>query len=133
MTDAKREAAQCDELAERMGYKVINLEQKRATKSNIGLPDRRYVGKHAFFFERKTTRPTSEGGRDKLSREQHTFLRNELDAGAIASCGGFAELSALLAALQRSSLVHARNLCGAQLDAWVRKGFRGERNTRRAA
>lgn len=126
MTDAKREAKQCDDLARQMGYTVANLEQQRASRTHVGLPDRRYAGKHAFFFELKF-------GRDKLSREQHTFLRNELDAGAIASCGGFAELSALLAALQRSSLVHARNLCGAQLDAWVRKGFRGERLTRKAA
>lgn len=125
-TESKREAAQCDELAERMGYTVANLEQKRATRLHVGLSDRRYQGKHAFFFELKF-------GRDKLTREQHRFLQNELDAGAIASCGGFVELSALLAALQRSSLVHARNLCGAQLDRWVRKGFRGERNTRKAA
>ena len=111
-----------------MGYKIVNLEQKRATKMHVGLPDRRYVGKHAFFFERKTTRERGEGGRDKLSREQHTFLRDELNStNGLASCGGFVELSALLAALQRSSLVHARNLCGAQVDAWVKRGFRGER------
>lgn len=132
MTSASKIAAkQCDELAEMMGYKVINLEQQRATKTHVGLPDRLYVGKHAVFFERKTPRATSgpeRGGADKLSREQHTFLRTVLDANnGLASCGGMVELTALLGALQRSSLVHARNLCGDQLDQWVKRGFRGER------
>ena len=120
MTDAKREAIQCDDLANTMGYTVVNLEQQRASRTYVGLSDRRYQGKTAFFFELKF-------GPDKLTRDQHMFLRGELDAGCIASCGGFIELSALLAAIQRSSLVHARNLCGAQLDAWVRRGFRSER------
>lgn len=119
-TDAKREARQCDNLARAMGYTVVNLEQQRASRTYVGLPDRRLQGKAAFFFELKF-------GRDKLTREQHTFLRNELDAGALASCGGFVELSALLGAIQRTSLVYARNLCGAQLDAWVKRGFRSER------
>lgn len=136
MNDSKREAKQCDELAAQMGYTAKNLEQQRATKTHVGLPDRRYVGKHAFFFERKTTRATSgpdRGGADKLSREQYRFLLDELDAGALASCGGFAELQELLMALQRPSLVHARNLCRAQVAAWARKGFRGERKTPAAA
>lgn len=126
-TDSKREAAMCDELVEWMGYKVINLEQQRATRVHVGLPDRLFQGKYSVFFEYKF-------GRDKLAREQHRFLQGELDSiNGIASCGGLAELRQLLIALQRPSAVTARNLCGDQLDAWVKKGFRGERNTRRAA
>jgi hypothetical protein len=121
-TDSKREAKACDTLAAMMGYAVVNLEQQRATRLHVGLPDRRYQGKHAFFFELKL-------GRDKLAVEQHRFLRAELDAGGIASCGGMVELTALLGALQRPSLVHARNLCADQIDQWVKRGFRGQRTT----
>lgn len=119
-TASKIEAAQCDELAVRMGYTVIKLEQRKASKIHIGTPDRRYVGRAAVFFEMKF-------GRDKLSREQHRFLRNELDAGALASCGGLAELQEILAALARPTHVSARNVCRKHLDRYAALGFRGER------
>lgn len=119
-TDAKRESAQCDELAATMGYRVIKLEQRRASKIHLGTPDRRFQGgRCCFWFEYKF-------GRDKLSREQHTFLRAELDGGALASCGGLAELIALLSAISRSN-VAARDCCERQIASYVEKGFRGER------
>ena len=120
-TASRAEAARCDELAELLGYTVVRLEQRRASKIHIGTPDRRYQGERGcFFFELKH-------GSDRLSREQHAFLRRELEGGSLATCGGLPELQALLCALQRTSLVHARNVCGGQLDAWARKGFRSER------
>ena len=121
MTTASTTAAkQCDDLARAMGYRVVNLEQRRASRITQGVPDRRYVGKVAFFFELKF-------GADRLTREQYGFLTRELDAGAIASCGGFAELHDLFRALATPSLVPARNLCRRQVEAMRAKGFRGER------
>lgn len=121
MNDAKREAAQCDALAARMGYGIVNLEQRRATRLHVGLSDRRYQGiRAAFFFEMKF-------GRDRLSREQYRFLLAELDAGALASCGGLPELTEILSALVKPTHVSARNVCRKHVDAYAAKGFRGER------
>lgn len=119
-TDAKREAKQCDELAQVMGYTVVRLEQRRASKQHVGVPDRFIMGRNAFWFEMKF-------GRDKLSREQHTFLRTAMDAGSLASCGGLAELTEILAALAKPTQVSARNVCRKHIDRYAEKGFRGER------
>lgn len=120
-TPSKSEAAVCDQLAKTLGYKVIRLEQRRASKIHIGTPDRRFIGKRAVFFEYKF-------GRDRLSAEQYTFLKAELDAGALASCGGLGELRDLFAAISRSDAA-ARNCCLQQIERMAAKGMRGTRNT----
>lgn len=125
MTDAKREAKQCDDLARTMGYTVSNLEQRRASNIALGLSDRRYQGKHAFFFELKF-------GADRLTLEQCAFLTRERHAGALASCGGLQELTDLLSALQRAPLASAQSLCDIQIEEWADKGFRGGRTVRGA-
>ncbi len=117
----KQVAAQVDAFAHALGYKIIRMEQRRASKIHLGTPDRRYQGPRAcFFFEIK--RPSG-----RLTREQSQFLQDELEGGALASCGGLKEFRELTADLMAPTQVGARNACLAHLRAWRDRGYRGEK------
>ncbi len=88
-------ARACDDLAERMSWKIERYEQGRETQICEGIPDRRYhngVGGFRVWVELKS--PTG-----KLTLEQHNWLIAEQAAGALA-----------LAVDDRQQLVHLWNL-----------------------
>ncbi len=114
---------QCDELAERAGFKVVRFSQRRASEQTPGIPDRYYRHKARGFrlwFEVKVPG-------DRLTRDQHEFLVEELAAGGLAACGGFEELRALLALSTLPGLATAARRAGDIVSVWAAKGFRGER------
>ena len=114
----------CDELIAKMGGDVVRLSQRRPSKIHLGLPDRRYrlpIGA-AFWFECKAPH-------GQLSRKQYEFLLAERKCDQLASCGGLDDLLALAQSCLRWTGAGSGKICDATLDAWQRKGFRGERKT----
>jgi len=114
----------CDELIHKMGGDVVRLSQRRPSKVQLGLPDRRYrlpIGA-AFWFECKAPH-------GQLSRKQYEFLSAERTCGQLASCGGLDELLALAQSCLRWTGKSSEQICDATLEAWQSKGFRGERKT----
>lgn len=79
----KQEAAWADRAAEMMGFVVKRLEQRRASKIALGLPDRLYlhpVRRVAVWAELK-----SETG--KPSPKQRAFHELLRDSGQLVVCG----------------------------------------------
>ena len=124
MTEAQVATA-CDALARALGWDVERYEQRRRTKIQEGLPDRRYVQRargHRVWCELK-----APGG--KLTREQHAFLRSEQAAGAHAlAVDDPAQLHRVLNLLARDmGRGEALRYCGELVDLMAKRGFRGER------
>jgi hypothetical protein len=114
-------AAQVDELAEAMGWEVQRYEQRRASMIHEGLPDRRYV--HRAKGLRVWVELKRPGG--KLTTEQHRWLLDELEAGALATViEDVEQFAALCRTLGRgSSIMHstAHDLCRAWVGlCWLR-------------
>lgn len=112
----------CDGLIARLGGTVIRTSPPGRTRQHIGLPDRRYRLKgHAWYFEVKA--PTG-----KLRSAQLEFLVAELDCGALAACGGLAELTALAQQiLLGRPAAELRQLCGDTIAQWAQRGLRDRR------
>lgn len=109
----------CDRLVAALGGDVIRTNPPGRTRQHIGLPDRRYrVRGVAFYAELK-----APGGR--LSPEQLAFLQAELACGALATCGGVAELTDLVQAIARGE-THDQlaRRCAAQITHWPVRGSR---------
>jgi hypothetical protein len=119
----------CDELGEELGWEVQRYEQRRATRIQEGLPDRRYVrGGQRVWVELK--RP---GG--KLTTDQYVWLMSELDAGGMATCiedvHQLARLFELLARRSSSLESEARRVCRQWVELCWQRGPRGASGRRR--
>jgi hypothetical protein len=114
-------AAQVDELAAAMGWEVQRYEQRRASTIHEGLPDRRYV--HRAKGLRVWVELKRPGG--KLTVNQHRWLLDELEAGALATViEDVAQFAALTKCLGRgASTMHAaaHDLCRGWVGlCWLR-------------
>ncbi|HEX7828669.1 MAG TPA: hypothetical protein VF787_03400 [Thermoanaerobaculia bacterium] len=124
----KQELALCDGLVKQLSnagrQAIVHTNPPHRMKQTLGVPDRRYrVFGFCLAFESK-----AEHG--KLTREQHAYLTAELDHGALAACGTFDDLHALLVELRSARTTGNAELairsCRRIIGAWSQRGFRGE-------
>jgi hypothetical protein len=119
----------CDELAESLGWTPERYEQRRATRIQEGLPDRRYVrAGQRVWVELK--RP---GG--KLTVDQYRWLTSELAAGGLATviedAHQLARLFQLLARRSSSLESEARRVCEQWVELCWQRGPRGASGRKR--
>ena len=119
-------AKACDELALKMGWRVERYEQRRATRIHEGLPDRRYVGANGFRVWVELKRP---GG--KLTKDQHTWLTDEQQAGALAL--PVDDVAQLARVFQLWRVLYGKldavAYCREVTALVAQRGYRGERKT----
>lgn len=131
--DEDAEEVLCDDFVARISGRsgVVRLSQRRASNITRGVSDRRYrIHDVAFFYEVKA----ADG---KLTATQHAFLLDELQHGALAAVGTFADLEELVKLLERSrslpwlrrSLVLTTH-CMGLIQRWAAKGYRHESTPR---
>ncbi len=116
------ETRRCDDLASALGYEVARLEQRRASRLKLGLPDRYYRHRArgvTIWWE-------SKRASGKLTREQHEFLVGELEAGRnLAACGTATEFRAVLELVARGATQGmARERCQTIVGLYAERGYR---------
>lgn len=125
-TTEEEVAKACDALALTMGWRVERYEQRRRSNITLGLPDRRYVGANGFRVWVELKRP---GG--KLTAEQHTWLTDEQQAGALAL--PVDDVAQLARVFQLWRVLYGKtdalSYCREVTALVAQRGYRGERKT----
>jgi hypothetical protein len=117
-------ARDCDDLAEKMGWRIYRYEQGRATRTDVVL-DRCYTHRArglVLWWDLKSST-------DTLTREQARWALDQNAAGVPAACGGVEELAAVLRTAPSGRMTMAKR-AGEVLNYHIGKcngRFRGEK------
>lgn len=114
-------AYDCDDLAERLGWRVRRFEQRRRS-AILDLSDRLYTHRSrglGLWYDLKSSD-------DRLTRGQAAFLLDQLSAGHPAACGDVYVLASLLQCRDRFALMRRSTEVTQLAIAQCARRFRGE-------